>query len=92
MSWWIYLSDGTDDPPAINISYNNRRVFNRAIDGGITALYGTTGWDSILILEKAISVIPVWEIGSRNYIARRALRDLLAMAEQHNRGTWSVSP
>jgi len=91
MSWWIYISDDSDETPAINISYNNRRVFDRAITGGITSLYGLTGWDSILILEKAISVTPVWEIGDRNYIARRALRELLAMAEKHHGGIWSGS-
>ena len=77
----------------INITYNYAPHLWRVLgDGGIKAIYGMTGAESIPVLESAISKLgddvdaDYWKPTEGN--AKRALRQCLALAQMRPDGVW----
>lgn len=79
----------------LNVTYNYGRIFRRPEvlgEEGIRTIYGMTGAESILVLQKAIAnlgddVSPdYWEATDGN--AKRPLCQLLAMAQMRPDGIW----
>lgn len=78
----------------LNVTYNYSEHFRRVIDGGIRTLDGKSGADTIPILMEAIAKLgddvdlDYWAATEGN--AKRALRDLLQLAEMRSDGMWRV--
>lgn len=87
-----YAIGGTTEA-SLNITYNYSKHFYRIIEGGIRAIYGKSGAETIPILENAISQLDdnvsndYWEATEGN--AKRALTQLLALAKMRPDGIWS---
>ena len=79
----------------LNVTYNYGRIYSRKDvlgEEGIRSIYGKSGAESIPILQKAISALKddvskdYWEPTEGN--AKRALSQLLAMAQMRPDGVW----
>ena len=77
----------------LNVTYNYTKHFSQALgEKGVGVIYGKTGKESIPILKKAISKLHgdpdrnYWAATEGN--ARKALRDLLALAKMAPHGVW----
>lgn len=77
----------------LNVTYNYSRHLYRVFgDGGIRSLYGMTGAESIPVLQSAIGKLgddvaeDYWESTEGN--AKRALKQLLALAQMRPDGVW----
>lgn len=77
----------------LNITYNYGGIFYRTLGvKGIRKIYGMTGKESILIIEKAISKLKdnvhsdYWKPTQGN--AKQALRGLLVFAKARPEGIW----
>lgn len=87
-----YAIGGTNEM-WLNITYNYAPHFHKALgDNGIRSIYGMSGAESILLLNKAISKLDddvsddYWESTEGN--AKRALYKLKALAELRPDGVW----
>ena len=90
-----YRLGGTDEAH-LNVTYNYSKHFYRIMgEKGIRAIYGMTGAESIPVLEKAISQLGddvanyrpnYWTPTEGN--AKKALLQLLALAEMRPDGVW----
>ena len=89
-----YLKHDQSDPCIVTITYNYSGYYRIAFNdlAGIRILYGKSGKDSISLLNMAIAKLPnntdpnYWEATGGN--AKRPLKLLLKMAEQHPEGIW----
>ena len=88
-----YAIGGTTDAH-LNVTYNYSPHYYRTMgEGGIRTIYGMTGADSILVLEKAIAELgdetdpDYWRPTEGN--AKRALVQLLALAKMRPDGVWA---
>ena len=78
---------------SLNVTYNYASHFHRVIDGGIRAIYGMTGAQSIPVIERATALLAddvhpdYWKPTEGN--ARRALSQLLALAQMRPDGIWT---
>lgn len=77
----------------LNITYNYSGIFKRVLgEKGIRSIYGMSGAESIPLLQKAISELndnvseDYWSATDGN--AKRALCQLLAMAQMRPDGVW----
>lgn len=78
----------------LNVTYNYVHIFRKVIDRdkGIRFIYGTTGEESMAILEKAISQLAddvdedYWKPTEGN--AKDALKKLLILAQIRPDGIW----
>lgn len=80
----------------LNITYNYSGIFKRVLgENGIRSIYGMSGAESIPLLQKAISELnddvseDYWSATDGN--AKRALCQLLAMAQMRPDGVWDLS-
>lgn len=85
---------GGENRCKLNITYNYSGHFHKVFgENGIRTLYGLTGAASIPVLRKAISQLGddvddnYWKSTEGN--AKRALLQLLALAEMRPDGIWS---
>lgn len=88
-----YAIGGTTEAH-LNVTYNYSPHYYRTMgEGGIRTIYGMTGADSILVLEKAIAELgdetdpDYWRPTEGN--AKRALVQLLALAKMRPDGVWA---
>jgi len=88
-----YQMGGTNDA-WLNITYNYSPHYRRAFGaGGIRTLYGMTGAESMPLLRTAIGILDddvdpnYWTATEGN--AKRALCQLLAMAQMRPDGVWN---
>ena len=77
----------------LNVTYNYSRHYYRVFgEGGLRSIYGKTGAESIPVLEAAIEQLgddvddDYWKGTEGN--AKRALRQLLALAQMRPDGVW----
>lgn len=84
---------GGEKSARLNITYNYSAHFGRVLGGeGIRSLYGMTAAESIPVLSAAISALKddvsddYWEPTEGN--AKRALTQLLALAQMRPDGIW----
>jgi len=86
-----YCMCGTTDM-WLNITYNYARHYDRVMDKGVRSIYGKSGAESIPILQAAIEKLGTdvdedyWKSTEGN--ARRALVQLLALAQMRPDGVW----
>lgn len=77
----------------INITYNYSEHFYRVLKGGIRSIYGMTGEESLPKLKMAVEQLKdnvssnYWEPTEGN--ARKALLNLIKLAEIRPDGVWS---
>jgi hypothetical protein len=86
-----YAMGGTD-LAALNVTYNYSRFYSVLGENGIRSLYGKTGAESVATLTQAIAVLGddvsenYWDATEGN--AKRALTQLLALAQMRPDGVW----
>lgn len=87
-----YVVGGTTEAH-LNVTYNYAEHFVRVLgEKGIRSIYGTTGADSIPVLEAAISKLgddaddDYWKATEGN--AKQALVQLVALAKMRPDGVW----
>lgn len=93
MKGGTYCPGGTTEA-WLNVTYNYSKLFRKVFgENGIRTIYGTTGADSIPILEKAIHILgddtdpDYWKPTEGN--VKQALCKLLALAKMRPDGVWS---
>lgn len=86
-----YAIGGTTDAE-LNVTYNYAKHFGGLGDRGIRSLYGSSGADSIPLMESVIAQLgddvsdDYWEATEGN--AKRALMQLVALAKMLPHGIW----
>lgn len=91
MTGGTYCLGGTNEL-WLNVTYNYAPHFARVIEGGIRAIYGITGAESMPLLERAIASLgddvdqDYWKPTEGN--AKAALVQLLTMARLRPDGIW----
>jgi hypothetical protein len=92
MTGGTYVLGGTTEA-WLNVTYNYGGIFRRVLgEKGIRSIYGMSGVDSVLVLEKAIAMLSddvdpdYWKATEGN--AKRALCQLLALAKMFPHGVW----